>query len=163
VTLDREEVSPIFHLDVGETVFEHDKWLKAESPNLDWNTLVSKIISFRSGCERARSALPSFPLGCCGTVCDLLEEHLRREGFGTFESICGDRHNPYQSHAWLTQDGLIVDITADQFAGENQPSVIVTYHSSWHATWTQRPPRPTPPFMTDQQFREFYNAILTGS
>jgi hypothetical protein len=129
---------------------------------LDWNILVSKVMSFRLGCERARSALPSFPLGWCGTVCDLLEEHLRREGLGTFESICGERRHPYQSHAWLTRDGLIVDITADQFAGEHQRPVIVTYHSPWHATWAQRPPRPIPPFLTDRQFREFYNAVVSA-
>jgi hypothetical protein len=127
---------------------------------LDGNTLVSKIISFRSGCERAQSALPSFPFGWCGAVCDLLEEYLRREGFGTFESICGERHHPYQSHAWLRQGSLIVDITADQFAGENQSPVIVTCDSPWHDTWIQRPVRPIPPFMTERQFQQFYGAIV---
>src|SRR5690606_14776331 len=38
------------------------------------------------------------------------------------------------SHAWLYRDGLIVDITADQFP-EVVSKVIVTTDSPWHRTF----------------------------
>lgn len=44
------------------------------------------------------------------------------------------------SHAWLTLDGLTIDITADQFAEINDP-VIVAHGSAWHAAWEPEPPQ----------------------
>ncbi|MGO7360229.1 hypothetical protein ACCS66_37055 [Rhizobium ruizarguesonis] len=37
----------------------------------------------------------------------------------------------WHSHAWLQQDGAIIDITADQFPEIDQ-AVIVATDSSWH-------------------------------
>jgi hypothetical protein len=43
------------------------------------------------------------------------------------------------SYAWVDIDGVIVDITADQFG---QSPVMLTTHSPWHDTWSTKPPRP---------------------
>jgi hypothetical protein len=70
----------------------------------------------------------SFPAGACGDTSDLLGIYLS-ETLGIspmyFWGTDGE-----QSHAWLQHDGLIIDITADQFAG-NQ-SIIVTRDSPFH-------------------------------
>jgi hypothetical protein len=63
-----------------------------------------------------------------------LRRFLVDEGFGTAVYVCGERgaspHN--RSHAWLEVDGLIVDITADQFPEQKAEPVIVTIQSAWH-------------------------------
>jgi hypothetical protein len=49
--------------------------------------------------------------------------------------ISGQRGD--HSHAWLRADGVIVDITADQF--DDMPeSIIVAPRSPWHGTFEQR-------------------------
>ena len=57
--------------------------------------------------------LSYFPSGCCGNASLLLGAYLHECGLGDFQYICGMRGE--QSHAWLEKDGLIVDITSDQF------------------------------------------------
>lgn len=62
----------------------------------------------------------SFPRGCCGDASDLLGEYLLEHGVRS-TYVCGNRYfeNPEegtQSHAWLVVDGLIADITGDQFS-----------------------------------------------
>lgn len=92
---------------------------------------------FRAAIQRCpRHLLPvtlhAFPRGACGDATILLGEFLAAEGFGTFDYVAGERFGPhYQSHAWLERDGLIVDITADQFAGAKEP-VIVSRENRWH-------------------------------
>jgi hypothetical protein len=90
----------------------------------------------RCDCQRLAIGMQDFPTGSCGDATDLLGAYLADEGLGSFMYVEGwrgaveDRH----SHAWLEEDGLIVDITADQFPEIEQP-VIVTRHSDWHATF----------------------------
>jgi len=86
--------------------------------------------------------MQSFPLGQCGMVTRLLGAYLEDLHLGTFDYITGGRIDPDErdkeprSHAWLHKDGLIVDVTADQF--EDQPSpVIVTRDASWHEAFDQ--------------------------
>ena len=87
--------------------------------------------SFRKGIERAvesgnissrttKSTMPYFPKGCCEVASDLLAQYLLENGIHT-KSVHGeydydDWENKYP-HTWLeTEGGVIVDITADQFA-----------------------------------------------
>lgn len=92
---------------------------------------------FRAAIQRCpRYLLPvtlqAFPRGACGDATILLGEFLASEGFGVFDYVAGECFRPhYQSHAWLERDGLIVDITADQFVGANEP-VIVSRENRWH-------------------------------
>lgn len=89
--------------------------------------------SFRRGIERAvesneisprttKSTMPYFPKGCCEVASDLLAQYLLENGVHTKivhgEYDFDDWENKYP-HTWLeTEDGVIVDITADQFTGE---------------------------------------------
>ncbi len=90
-------------------------------------------LDFREGIERAidsgdisprttKSTMPSFPRGCCDIASDLLAEYLLQNGIHT-KSVHGeydyDKWDNRFPHTWLeTEDGVIVDITADQFAKE---------------------------------------------
>ena len=57
--------------------------------------------------------LEDFPFGSCGAASELLAQYLEDNGYGAFDYVLGEDGG--QSHAWLEQDGLIVDITLDQF------------------------------------------------
>ena len=55
-------------------------------------------------------------------------------GYGEFDYILGaydDSIETEQSHAWLEKDGLIIDITADQFS-DIHSEVIITKDHTWH-------------------------------
>ena len=61
----------------------------------------------------------NFPKGCCDDTSDLLAEYLFEKGITT-ENVCGTyRKGGFDnkfSHAWLeTKEGIIIDITLDQF------------------------------------------------
>lgn len=90
-------------------------------------------LSFRNGIEKAivngdisskttKSTMPYFPKGCCEVASDLLAQYLLEKGIHT-KSVHGeydydDWENKYP-HTWLeTESGVIIDITADQFAKE---------------------------------------------
>jgi hypothetical protein len=103
--------------------------------------------AFRAAIERCdRRALPigfeCFPRGSCGDTTLLLGTYLTEQGLGAFEYVYAQRGRrdadqpTWQSHAWLRQGPLIVDITADQFPEVAEP-VIVTSSSSWHETFQQ--------------------------
>lgn len=93
--------------------------------------------------------LLNFPRGCCGDASDLLVEYFRQKGIEV-ESVSGVRRSG--THAWLEVDGLIVDITADQFPGV-QEEVLVTHDKSWHNQFKNQK-------RSDSNFREFgrYNS-----
>ncbi len=89
---------------------------------------------FRAAIEATpRSRLPisfeHFPDGSCGDATLLLAKFLERRGCGRFEYIAGERAE--QSHAWLEQGDLIIDITGDQFQ-DMADRVFVGRQSAWH-------------------------------
>jgi hypothetical protein len=97
---------------------------------------------FRGACERLeRPGLPGlqyFPKGACGDTSRLLAQYLRECGLGESTLVTGWRVRAgmrCQSHAWLERDGVIVDLTADQF---DQPPIIVTRSSTWHGSWPEQ-------------------------
>jgi hypothetical protein len=79
--------------------------------------------------------LRNFPKDSCADTVLLLGAHLLDRGLGTFDGVGGEFGTPgdpdWHSHAWLERDGVIVDITADQFPGVLQ-AVIVTRDDRWH-------------------------------
>lgn len=85
-------------------------------------------------------SLRDFPRGSCGDASVLLGEYLYQTGHGQWDYVAGEREPDLHSHAWLEQDGLIVDITADQFNDVDQP-VIVTSDRSWHQQFSYQEPR----------------------
>jgi hypothetical protein len=78
-------------------------------------------------------SLQHFPRGSCGDAAELLGEYLRDRGFGDWTYWNGFRpaDEPFGSHAWVAKDGILIDVTADQFSDVTEP-VIVTSDWSWH-------------------------------
>lgn len=81
----------------------------------------------------------SFPRGSCGDVSLILGAYLVDNGFTEFVYVTGERgeHDAgtWSSHTWLEADGLVADITADQF--RDAPSkVVVAVPSLWHQSFT---------------------------
>ncbi|BBE50944.1 hypothetical protein OYT1_ch1387 [Ferriphaselus amnicola] len=82
----------------------------------------------------------SFPRGACGNASVLQGEWLGRKGFKGVEYVAG-RSDEINSHAWLVCDGLIIDITADQFDMGMPPVFVLravegamrTGYSNFHA------------------------------
>ncbi len=99
---------------------------------------------FRAAILRCpRSDLPTlknFPHGSCGDASILLGQYLLDHSLGLWEYIGGEREQDLHSHAWLERDGLIVDITADQFDDIDEP-VITTHDRGWHAQFVHPEPR----------------------
>jgi hypothetical protein len=92
---------------------------------------------FRTGIEQCDSLkLPitfqDFPLGACGDTTLLIAKYLQHHNYGNFQYVLGKRDK--KTHSWAQRDGLIVDITADQF-DDNQNPVIVTTDFTWHSTF----------------------------
>ncbi len=88
--------------------------------------------------------MTDFPRGSCGRMTTLLGSFLKREGLGVFTYVCAERGeecgplNDWTSHAWLEKDGLIVDVTADQF-DDCKDEVIVTTDSDFHRSFVVTP------------------------
>lgn len=89
--------------------------------------------------------LTTFPHGACGDASLLLGAYLVDRGIQGFEYICGNRgshsEGSWTSHAWLHRDGLIIDLTADQFDDGPGP-VLVVQDSDWHRTFDWGEPCP---------------------
>jgi hypothetical protein len=84
-----------------------------------------------------RFIVASFPKGVCGAVCFLLGHYLRQNGFPNAEYVNGIRRSDGESHAWIETEGIIVDITGDQFS-EVADEVIVTGDTAWHRQFSER-------------------------
>jgi hypothetical protein len=106
---------------------------------------VTDLEAVRAAATRFRRALESasglgsvsfeaFPHGSCGDAATLLGQYLEDCGLGTWSYMSGwaaEGASVDGSHGWVERDGVIVDITADQFDGVDQ-GVIVTRDRSWH-------------------------------
>lgn len=104
------------------------------SGNFDSQTKLVRSLAndFRKAIERALEAdklhgtvIASIPIACCGYTSDLLQRYLAEKGIAT-RYISGTYRdysiNDSQSHAWLElNDGIIVDISGDQFRFEPYP------------------------------------------
>jgi hypothetical protein len=77
--------------------------------------------------------MDAFPRGACGDSALMLGQYLFESGLGKWQYRSGMRDG--YTHAWIDQDGLIVDITADQFDEISEP-VIVARRSAWYQTFT---------------------------
>jgi hypothetical protein len=125
--------------------------MNQQSPDTSLARLVklkSVATRFRLAIERCdRRQLPvcmqGFPAGACGDATLLLGTFLADQGLGTFMYVLGTRTDNEidgrYTHAWLEGDGIIVDITADQFS-EVDERVIVSKFSEWHSTFDRDEP-----------------------
>jgi hypothetical protein len=94
-------------------------------------TLCIKAGEFRLAIDSTPSHLRAqffdlFPRGCCGDTCLLLGAWLEANSLGEWHTAFARRGSgaTYYSHAWLEKDGLIVDITADQFGIDVAPVIV---------------------------------------
>lgn len=77
----------------------------------------------------------SFPHGTCGPVSELMGRIILELTCREAVYVCGDGHPDLgapQSHAWLEVEGVIVDLTHDQFEGTGLTG-WVHEASAWHA------------------------------
>lgn len=84
-----------------------------------------------------------FPTGCCGSVSSVLGKLLKENGFGIFEYVSGQSEAfNINSHAWLEKEGIICDITADQFGELKLPKVYVGTYNSFYKSFCVEHRRP---------------------
>lgn len=103
------------------------------------DALLRDVRAFRRAFETCHSDLDamifgSFPRGCCGAASELHAVFLERRGHGAFTYVSArgfNDDNRLFSHAWLERDGLILDVTQDQFDERSEP-VFVATDRSWH-------------------------------
>jgi hypothetical protein len=106
---------------------------------IDLNRLATKFRAAIFACDKKRLfiTLQRFPNGACGDASYLLAKYFEEQGCGQFEYVLGERRPNYRSHAWLENNGVIVDITADQFEGIDNP-VMITTDRAWHAQFVEK-------------------------
>ena len=89
--------------------------------------------------KQLTEGMEKFPTGSCGDAVLLLGTYLSAQGLGSFVYVAAwrrQRDGGKQSHAWLESDGIIIDITADQFSDVSE-KIIVTRKSLWHQTFAE--------------------------
>lgn len=93
---------------------------------------IEKIVKkIRTAIEDAKTARESgeffrrFPVGQCGHTSDVLAQYFIDNGIGPITYVngtyYGDDWEDIWSHTWLLIDGLVVDITGDQFKFHEKP------------------------------------------
>ena len=102
--------------------------------------LVIIATNFRKAFEdsdlsKAAGSLPHFPEGCCNWATWMIGHFLKFEMCQSVEEINAERasRSGTISHAWLSADGIIIDITSDEFE-DSEERVIVSRNSDWHKT-----------------------------
>ena len=103
--------------------------MKADISYLRELSLQFRNAIIKHGIKKLPISFHEFPRGSCGDASLLLGKYLDEMGLGQFDYVCGELGR--QSHAWLEKDGVIVDITADQF-DDVTAEVIVADNSSFH-------------------------------
>jgi len=125
--------------------------------------LRAAILSARADFPRyLRRKFAAFPKSCCGHASILLALYLRENGFTDVQYVYnGSRGLKIDdSHAWLEVDGIVVDITADQFP-DNANTVIVTEDHSWHSRFygQQRSSNPLELYGEPENYRQAYDTV----
>ncbi len=90
-----------------------------------------EVADFSKNCG---SSLRNFPRECCNYASDLLLIFFAESRVDGFTSVLGSRPDTDKldaGHVWVQRGDLVVDITADQFPGQNLKPVIVG-ESEWH-------------------------------
>ena len=79
-----------------------------------------------------------FPGGWCQDASRAIGHLLADKGETGFKLVFGCRPDgSSKTHVWLEREGLIVDLTADQFTESGCPAVMVTRDRTWHNGWDQ--------------------------
>ena len=94
-------------------------------------TLETLVFNFRRAIEFAKANnepgdfFIKFPLGQCGNTSDILAQYLIDNRISSILYVSGtyygDDCNNRWAHGWLIAEGLVVDITGDQFKYHKEP------------------------------------------
>lgn len=90
-------------------------------------------IAFAEGEFRNHPPFSRFPKDCCDFACDLLGQFLLENGIETHQVNGTCKTDMTWHHAWLlTDDGIAIDITGDQFIGRlvSAGEILPTYVGS---------------------------------
>lgn len=106
--------------------------------NIEIDRILSEANRFRDALTSCKPnlkaiSLREFPSGSCGDTSDLLGLYLKQSLGISAEYIAGWFNGG--SHAWLEFEGLIIDITADQFP--SYEPVIVSTGSELHSKFSK--------------------------
>ena len=140
------------------------------------SNLYEIATAFRTAIEEAVRAgelreLNAFPRGCCSYASDLLQRYLI-EQHGIFTWYMSGRYGygwDAESHAWLeTQDGMVIDITGDQYAFKElkftDPVYIGPRTDGFHDKFELDEPvaysRSEDPFGRNREFDRRYEAVI---
>ena len=83
-------------------------------------------------------AFKHYPRGACSAVSGLLGTYLFEEhGFSTelIHATHKAGFEPHGFHSWLEADGLIIDLTCDQFSHDPLSAPYIGRDRSWHNQW----------------------------
>jgi hypothetical protein len=100
-----------------------------------------------------------FPAGCCGVVSEMLGDYLRTHHGLDVEYVWGD--NDWGDHAWLECEGVVIDITSDQF--QNRPPVFFAAKDSWYTSWEEALRVPVSSGCLDHDNRRLLGKVLSGA
>ncbi|PKK89945.1 MAG: hypothetical protein CVV64_11465 [Candidatus Wallbacteria bacterium HGW-Wallbacteria-1] len=140
---------------------------------LNRSKLLKAATKFRDAIEKCHKGLKllrfeNFPRGSCGDTVYLLGRYLKDQGIGSFDCYCGSimlGQYDEQSHAWLQNGNLYLDITADQF-DEINDRVIIVENSFWHQKFQSKYEHEADfnvfkhDELTFKRFESTYNTIL---
>lgn len=143
--------------------------------------LLHLVSNFRKALEAARAAgefhhdcaFCGFPNGCCGDTCDLLGQYLISHGIKTIytSGVWYGSNYKHHTHAWLvSEDGLVIDITGDQFRSDPQfyyfnYAIYIGKETSFHQLFQERSSRSWLPFhklgcMEPRRLPQMYDQIM---
>jgi len=93
--------------------------------------LETLVCNFRKAIEAAQANYEpgeffrKFPTGQCGHTSDMLAQYLIDNGIGPITYVSGtyygDDPEDRWCHAWLVVNGLVIDVTGDQFRHHQPP------------------------------------------
>ena len=140
---------------------------------MDNRKLFEMASSFRKAIEDAIDSgnlhevnFLGFPVGCCTYASDLLQRYLFENGIVTIQ-MSGEYGNGWtgESHAWLeTLDGIVIDITGDQYKNKSLkftiPVYVGTRFDGFHNRFVLNEPYEYDPYRQDRSFENRYNTVL---
>ena len=101
--------------------------------DLDYHQLIDACQAIRSAAQKVSNEkkiwyFSPFPRGWCGCVSRVLGAWLSEKyPDKKFYYVCGRRNG---THAWIEYDGIILDVTADQFEDCNEEIIVKPYDES---------------------------------
>lgn len=101
--------------------------------DLDYHQLIDACQAIRLAAQKVSNEkriwyFSPFPRGWCGCVSRVLGAWLSKKyPDKKFYYVCGRRNG---THAWIEYDGIILDVTADQFENCNEEIIVKPYDES---------------------------------